>query len=177
MNGQTRGTGGSGYGRATTEPGPSLGAARGKKILVIEDSPSARRLLQELLIRLGVSLPDLRLAATVPEALQLFTNWEPEIAIVDLQLRAPPDGKAAGAAVAGGVAPPKNGAELALQLIQRNPNLKVIICSASEPEGTVLDPLLQKGRVLSMMKPVLAAKVAETLNRAMQPAPAPSRAR
>ena len=177
MNGGTRGYGDARYGRATTEPGPTLGAARGKKILVVEDSPSARRLLQELLIRLGVSLPDLRLAATVPEALQLFTNWEPEIAIVDLQLRAPPDGKAGGATAPTGTPPPKNGAELAMQLIQRNPNLKVIICSASEPEGTILDPLLQKGRVLSMMKPVLAAKVADTLNRAMQPPAAPSRGR
>src|SRR5579859_6259534 len=142
MNGTWRGTSGSGFARGATEPGPNLGAARGKRILVIEDSPSARRLLQELLIRLGASLPDLRLAATVPEALQLFTSWEPEIAIVDLQLRAPPDASppsnGGGTGAANGSPPPKNGAELALQLIQRNPNLKVVICSASEPQGTVL---------------------------------------
>jgi CheY-like chemotaxis protein len=149
------------------EPMPDIRAALGKRILVVEDSPSARKLIQELLLRLGASLPDLRLAATVPEALQLFASWEPQIAIVDLQLRG--SSAPGNAPSAPGPNVPTGGAELALELLHRNPGLKVIICSASEPEDTALKPLLQKGRILSMMKPVLASKLAEVLSRATQP--------
>jgi CheY-like chemotaxis protein len=155
--------------KVANEPGPDLRGALGKRILVVEDSPSARRLLQGLLLRLGVGLPDLRLAATVPEALQVFTRWTPEIAIIDLELRpgppvdlgTEPDGTPRQYAA--------NGAELAVQLLQREPGLKVIICSASEPNGTVLDPFLKSGRISSMMKPILASKVAEALARATKP--------
>ncbi|MCI4321412.1 MAG: hypothetical protein L3K05_03805, partial [Thermoplasmata archaeon] len=138
------------------------------------DSPSARRLLQGLLLRLGVTLPDLRLAADVPEALQVFTRWNPEIAIIDIELRSRP--AAVPAPEPDGTARPyaTNGAELALQLLQRDPQLKVVISSASEPDGTVLGPLLKKGRVLAMMKPLLAAKVAETLAAAAAAPPGPT---
>ncbi|MCI4330368.1 MAG: response regulator [Thermoplasmata archaeon] len=151
-----------------SEPLPSIQTALGKRILVVEDSPSARKLMQQLLLRLGVSLPDLRLAATVPEALQLFTSWEPQIAIVDLQLRGSPAPGAPGA----GTDAPSNGDELVLQLLQRNPGLKVIICSASESDGVEVKALIQKGRVLSMIKPVVASKLAEVLSRATQPSSA-----
>ncbi|MCI4337256.1 MAG: hypothetical protein L3K17_08745 [Thermoplasmata archaeon] len=147
----------------TNDGTPSIRGAIGRRILVVEDSSSARRLLQGLLLRLGIGLPDLRMAATVPEALQLFASWEPEIAIVDLQLRGSPDPSPSGVAGAPGNGHARNGAELALQFLQRNPALKVIICSASEPEGTELQPLLKKGRIFSMMKPVLASRVAEVL--------------
>jgi CheY-like chemotaxis protein len=153
--------------RAIAEPLPDVRAAVSKRILVVEDSPSARKLIQELLLRLGGSLPNLRLAGTVPEALALFASWEPQIAIIDLQLRGPSAPASAPAATAPGA--PTTGAELTIQILQRNPGLKVIICSASEPQDTVLKPLLQKGRVLSMMKPVLASKLAEVLAKATEP--------
>jgi len=159
-----------GAGKYDADDLPDVSGALGRRILVVEDSPSARKLLQELLLRLGVSLPDLRLAATAPEALQIFSSWQPEIAIVDLQLRTPPDSRAGSDGVANADAP-KNGAELAQELLKRNPGLRVIICSASEPEGTVLDAQLKKGRVLSMVKPVFAAKVAEVLAQAAEPIP------
>lgn len=171
--------GGSGAAKLSGDDAPDLRGALGKRILVVEDSPSARRLLQGLLLRLGVTLPDLRLAATVPEALQLFTSWQPEIAIIDIELR-PSPGPKPPLGVGPDGAPreyAKNGAELALQLIQRDPELKVIVCSASEPDGTVLGPLVKKGRVLSMMKPLLASKVAAALADATKPSTRPPTAR
>jgi len=44
-------------------PGPP--AASVGRILVVEDSPSARRLMQDVLVRLGAELPSLRVAGTV----------------------------------------------------------------------------------------------------------------
>ena len=146
------------------ETGSSLGPARGKRILVVEDSPSAQRLLYDLLIRVGVPPADLRVASTVPEAERVFANWEPEIAIIDLQLGTPPVGSPVAAPAPAGPGRSPNGAVLALELLGRDPELRVIICSASETEGTILGPLVRDGSVLSLVKPLLAAKVAETLS-------------
>jgi CheY-like chemotaxis protein len=162
--------------RPATAARPVPSWALTRRILVVEDSPSARRLLQGLLLRLGVTLPNLRLAATPAEALRVFTAWQPEIAFVDLQLRgaapAEPGNGSAGDAEA-----LKNGADLAVELLRRSPGLKVIICSASEPESAALAPLLRSGQVHSMVKPVLAAKVAEMLALVSRPTTVAPRSR
>jgi CheY-like chemotaxis protein len=139
----------------------------GTRILVVEDSPSARKLIQDILLRLGVALSDLRLAGTVPEALQWYAQWRPEIIFVDLQLR-PPDGETPAPSTAT-PAPrdhyPKSGGELAIQLLQRNPALKVVICSASDPSQSEVAELVKKGKVGAIVKPILASKVQDTLVR------------
>jgi CheY-like chemotaxis protein len=138
----------------------------GTKILVVEDSPSARRLLQELLLRLGVALSELRLAATVPEALQVVAQWHPDIVFLDLQLRPPGD---VGALPSGAADPlvayPKTGGELALQLLKRNPSLKIVVCSASDPIHSEVGDLVRKGKVESIVKPILAGRVKEILDK------------
>lgn len=149
-----------------TEPAPNLGAARGKRILVVEDSPSAQRLLHDLLLRVGVAPSDLCVAASVSEAERLFSSSAPEIAIIDLQLEASPVAAPVGVPALPEAARSPNGAQLAVELLHRDPELRVIICSASETDGTILDPLVRVGSVLSLVKPLLAAKVVETLSRA-----------
>ncbi|MCI4361510.1 MAG: response regulator [Thermoplasmata archaeon] len=163
---------------ATTTAVPKDPAFERVRILVVEDSPSARKLLQEVLLRLGASLPNLRLSATVPEALQLFTQWRPDVVFVDLELRPPPDGPAATSPPATTASSlPKNGAELAVQFLAREPSLKVIVCSASDPGGTVIGPAVRSGKVRSIVKPVLAAKVSEALSAVLAPPPPPERRR
>jgi CheY-like chemotaxis protein len=147
----------------------------GMKILVVEDSASARKLLQGLLLRLGIRLEDLRMAPTIPEALQLFAQWRPDIVFLDLELR--PTAALDAAPITGGSAQhPKNGAELAAQLVQRNPSLKIIVCSASQPEETEIGDLLRKRKMQSIVKPILAAKVQEALE-ALGALPGPSATR
>ncbi len=130
---------------------------------MIEDSPSARKLLQDLLIRLGVSLPDLRMASSFPAALQVYTQWRPDVVFVDLQLR-PPDGAGAPAATANPANRyPKDGGELAIQLLQRTPSLKLVVCSAADPSESEVADLIAKGRVQSIVKPIVAYKVKAVL--------------
>jgi CheY-like chemotaxis protein len=149
-------------------PSPGIMPSRGKpesewKILVVEDSPSARKLMQELLLRLGVTLPNLRLAASAAESVQYVAQWRPDLVILDVELRPPADGTPVPAAPPGVSA--MNGAELALHFLSRNPSLKVVICSASDPSDPRLRELVQKGTVEFIVKPVLAAKVQEVLAR------------
>ena len=145
--------------------------ATNHRILVVEDSPSARKLLQELLLRLGVGLPDLRMAATVPEALQLYAQWRPDIVFLDLQLRPPPDARPTNGSGSRPADYPHNGADLALQLLQRNPALKIVVCSASDPADTAVGDLVKKGKVEAIVKPILAARVKEVLGRVTAPTP------
>ncbi|MCI4366741.1 MAG: response regulator [Thermoplasmata archaeon] len=140
------------------------GPAAGARILIVEDSPTARRLLQAHLTRLGIGLPDLRITATVPEAIQVFTAWKPHIAFVDLQLRPPPDRAPAPAPTHTGL--PKDGGELVRLLLQRDPELQVIVCSATDPDLSNVAPLIRDGTVQSLVKPVLAARLQEVLARA-----------
>jgi CheY-like chemotaxis protein len=152
-------------------PMPDPGTSRTRfaptsKILVIEDSPSARKLLQDLLTRLGVALPDIRIASTVSEALQIYSQWRPDVVFVDLQLKPPVDAPAAPADAATPSAQlPKDGGELALQLLQRTPSLKIVVCSASDPSGGELAALVAKGKVQSIVKPIFAAKVRTVLEK------------
>lgn len=139
------------------------------KVLVVEDSPSARKIMQELLLRLGMTLPDLRLAGTVSEALQTFTQWRPDIVFVDVELRGPDPGAASAGGTSASIA---NGAELATHFLSRNPGLKVVVCSAGDPSDPRLATLLKTGKVEFILKPVMAAKVEEVLNRLRGPTPA-----
>lgn len=140
-------------------------AARAGRILVVEDSPSARRLIQDVLLRLGAELPNLRVAGTVVEALTLFTQWRPNVVFLDVELRSAP---AAGLGPAGPrPAPqdPKNGAELAMLFLGRNPGVRVILCSATDPSDPRVADLVTQGKVEFIVKPLLAARVEEVLGR------------
>lgn len=140
----------------------------GTRVMVVEDSPSARKLMQELLLRLGATLPDLRLSSTVGESLQLFTQWRPQVVFVDLELRTPPDLTPAQRAAQPVVAnAPKDGVELALHFRSRDPAVRIIVCSASEPDGTPLAELVRQGKVEAIVKPILAARLQEVLRRVL----------
>jgi CheY-like chemotaxis protein len=140
-------------------------AARVGRILVIEDSPSARRLIQEILLRLGAELPNLRVAGTVLEGLTLFTQWRPDVVFLDLELKpVAPTGLPSN-----GPAPsptdPKDGAELAQLFLKRNSAVRVILCSASDPSDPRVAALVDSAQAEFIMKPLLAARVEDVLAR------------
>jgi CheY-like chemotaxis protein len=146
--------------------GPATNAGR---ILVIEDSPSARRLLQDILMRLGAELPNLRVASSVVEGLTLFTQWRPDVVFVDLELRP----RATDGLPSNGPAPspsdPKDGGELAQLFRRRNSAVRVILCSASDPTDPRLASLVESGEAEFIMKPLIAARVGEVLARGKTP--------
>lgn len=138
----------------------------GQRILAVEDSPSARKLLQGVLLRLGVALPDLRFASDASEALQLFTQWRPDIVLLDIQLR---PGAGEGPPEEGAPARPLNGDELARQLLERNPRLNLVLVTASDQSDPKVRALLARGAVDLIIKPVLAARVQEVLEKFTRP--------
>ena len=140
-------------------------AARAGRILVVEDSPSARRLIQDVLLRLGAELPNLRVAGTVVEALTLFTQWRPNVVFLDVELRSAPAASLGPAGPRPAPQDPKNGAELAMLFLGRNPGVRVILCSATDPSDPRVADLVTQGKVEFIVKPLLAARVEEVLGR------------
>lgn len=144
-------------------------ASRVGRILIVENSPSARRLLQDVLLRLGAELPDLRIAASVSEALVMFTQWRPDLVFVDVELDSPAD--------TGGRAPPraaqdpKDGAELAQLFLSRNPSVRIVLCSATDPSDRRLAGLRTEAQVDFIVKPLVAARVEEILAKGKPPVP------
>jgi CheY-like chemotaxis protein len=154
-------------------PGPP--AASVGRILVVEDSPSARRLMQDVLVRLGAELPSLRVAGTVGEALHQFTDWRPEVVFVDIELD-----RGDATTTISTDAPrildrdPKDGVELAEFMLRRDPRVHVILCSATDPSDPRIARLMANGQVHFILKPLRAARVEEMLA-LVGPPPVPRR--
>jgi len=127
---------------------------------MVENSPSARRLLQDILLRLGGELPNLRAAGSVAEALLQFASWRPDVVFVDMEL-----GPIEGQPEAPPPSPhdPKDGAELAQLFLRRDPQVRIVICSATDPSDPRLVDLREEPNVAFLVKPLLAVRVDELL--------------
>jgi CheY-like chemotaxis protein len=142
--------------------GPAANAGR---VLVVEDSPSAQRLLQDVLLRLGVELPNLRISGTVVDALKTYTQWRPDCVFVDIELNASPVSALPPSGPPASPQDPKDGIELAQLILTRNPAVKVVICSATDPTDPRVARLVNDGKVEFIMKPLLASRIEEALAR------------
>ena len=136
------------------------------KILAVEDSPSARKVFQAVLLRLGVSLQDLRLASSSTEAFQLFSDWRPDLVFVDVELRrSPARPSSAPVSPERAESVPMDGDELAKHLLAKEPELKLVVVTAYDRDNPRVKALLKIGAADVIVKPVLASRVQEILNR------------
>ncbi|MGA8302243.1 MAG: response regulator [Thermoplasmata archaeon] len=142
-------------------------AGRAGKILVVEDSPSARRLLQDILLRLGSDLENLRLASSPVEARELFTRWRPNLVFLDLQLGSAGPDAAPGGSGAASASPEsaQDGVELAVLFRKQDPEVRIIICTASDPDNARVSRMVRGGEVDFIVKPILAARIEDILSR------------
>lgn len=145
------------------------------KILAVEDSASARKVFQTVLLRLGVSLHDVRLAASAAEAVQLYQQWQPDLIFIDVELRTP-SGRPAPAPTDGASSVPVDGDGLADWLLRRDPELRLVVVTAFDRDHPRVRALLKRGVSDVIVKPVLASRVQEILQRYSAEA-GPSRAR
>jgi CheY-like chemotaxis protein len=134
------------------------------RILVVEDSSSARRLLQELLFRLGATAENLRLAANAAEALRVAAEWHPEVVLLDMELHPPEASPSARPGSPESIAS-LNGIDLGRQLLQSEPHVPVVVVTALDPEHPRVQELRKTGAVDVIVKPVRAEKVQEVLHR------------
>jgi CheY-like chemotaxis protein len=136
------------------------------RFLVVEDSVSARRIIQDLLFQLGLNPQNLRLAGGPEEALRIAAEWSPELVFLDMELHPP-------GFVPGVTDPPPgpkgnpasmNGDDLGRELLRRNPELKIVVVTAVDPGNPRVQSMRRAGAEI-VIKPVRAAGVAEVLGR------------
>jgi CheY-like chemotaxis protein len=143
---------------------PASGPATGgetMRILAVEDSVSARRVLQGVLVGLGVDTADLRLAADAAEALRVAQEWAPDVVFLDMDLRNPP-----GPAGDGGSEPGWMSGEGVGRALLRGPiRVKVVMVTALDQDDPRVKGLLREGATDVIVKPVRAARVSEVLKR------------
>lgn len=137
------------------------------RILAVEDSPSARKVIQGVLLRLGVELQDLRLASDSVEALRVFAQWKPNLVFVDVELHPPAARATPDAASDPKIDPPGpvDGDELARRLLERSPELRLVVVTAFDRDHPRVQRLLKGGASDVIVKPVLASRVQEILAR------------
>ena len=140
-------------------------AATSGRILVVEDSPSAQRLLQGILLRLGAQLPDLRIASTVVEALTVFAQWRPDLVFVDVELHPATPPIAAPGPTPASANDPRDGVELARLIRSRDPTVAIVISTARDPSDPRIAALRSEGRTELLTKPLIASRVEEVLQR------------
>ena len=120
---------------------------RGETILVVEDQEAVRRLTKLTLVSLGYQVLE---AETGARARELAATFPGEIHLMLTDI----------------VMPGKNGRELALEVLQLRPNLKVLLMSGYAEE-VILPQGLPESEIAFLPKPftqdVLAAKVREVL--------------
>lgn len=140
-------------------------AASVGRILVVEDSPSARRLMQDVLLRLGAGLPNIRVVSSIVEALTVFSQWHPEVVFVDVELRSPAVGSLPAETPPSSDRDPKDGAALASLFLKRDPGVRIIFCTAADPSDPRVSDLVSHHPVELIVKPLLASRVEEVLAR------------
>lgn len=133
------------------------------RILAIDDSASARKVFQEVLLLLGVSSPNLRLAADGAEGLRCAAEWDPDVVFLDVELH-PVLGMAAHPPSS--PAPELNGVEVGRQLLggpNRRP--KVVVVTALDRDEPRVRALVREGASDVIMKPIRAQRVDEVLRK------------
>lgn len=115
----------------------------------MEDSPTVRIALQDLLERLGVPPDKIQQASTGQECLDKYETFKPELVLLDLVL------------------PDIDGQDVATRLLEKDPRLKIAIVSGAKPEDPRFATLLSMGVFEIVRKPIRMEKL-ETLLKSLE---------
>ncbi|MDH3463642.1 MAG: response regulator, partial [Acidimicrobiia bacterium] len=117
-----------------------------RRILVVDDEPSIRHVLNSLFEMRGC---DVRVAASAEEALAVLAEWEPEVALFDIVL------------------PGKNGIALLGEVKQSHPDIEVLMMTSKASAETAVKSL-RLGASDYVNKPFDLQEVWATVERAVE---------
>ncbi|SPE26880.1 hypothetical protein SBA5_560046 [Candidatus Sulfotelmatomonas gaucii] len=101
-----------------------------RRILVLDDAPAVAESLALILSRAGFGV---KVAHSAEDAIQLMTNWEPNVAFVDVML------------------PGINGIEFSDELERKYPQCEIALMSGHPGAGDLMENARQEGRELSVL--------------------------
>ena len=101
-----------------------------RRILVLDDAPAVAESLALILSRAGFGV---KVAHSAEDAIQLMTNWEPDVAFVDIML------------------PGINGIEFSNVLERKYPQCEIALMSGHPAAGDLMEIARQEGREFSVL--------------------------
>lgn len=107
------------------------------RIMVVDDSVYMRELIEDILIAKGY---EVKQACDGDEMLAMIDDFDPQIIFMDI------------------VMPNKNGVELAAELKQKHPEIKIVVCSAHN-NLAMQKKALESGADMFLPKPFDANKI------------------
>lgn len=115
------------------------------KILVVDDSLTIRRVLHDTLIRIGIPQEAIEGAENGREALERFRSFEPDIVFLDLDM------------------PELPGDEVATQMLEDRPLVKIVVLSGVERTDPRIRRLLSMGVFEILEKPIRTDQIRKLL--------------
>lgn len=110
------------------------GLGRTRSILIVDDEPSITETLSIIFSRNGY---EVRSAHSAEEAIETIAAWEPDLAILDVNL------------------PHMNGIDLAIVLQANRPNCRLVLFSGHPSTQALMEEAAKKGNVFEILsKPV-----------------------
>ena len=117
-----------------------------EKVLVVDDSTVARRLLKEIILSLGYKV--VGEAANGAQAFAEYVRLKPDLVTMDLGMEG------------------LSGAQVISKIVATNPEARIVVVSASEERSVIIDAL-ERGARHFIVKPIEKEKVAAVLNKVL----------
>jgi two-component system, chemotaxis family, chemotaxis protein CheY len=143
------------------------GDAAGFRVLIVEDSPTVRLTIRQALEKEGMAGETLWEAETAHHAIELFEKHKPNVVFLDITL---PEGSRPAASGAGfldflatGSGTYDGGHKVAREMLNRDPGLKVLVCSGNPKDDPRVRELIQAGAFTFLEKPIRLTQLREAL--------------
>lgn len=117
-----------------------------EKVLVVDDSTVARRLLKEIILSLGYKV--VGEAANGAQAFAEYVRLKPDLVTMDLGMEG------------------LSGAQVISKIVATNPEARIVVVSASEERSVIIDAL-ERGARHFIVKPIEKEKVAAVFNKVL----------
>lgn len=116
-----------------------------KNILVVDDAPPVRMMLQGYLAKLGIRPEDIRVAEDGVAGLDAFHAKTPDLVFVDIEM------------------PRMGGEETATAMLTEKPDLKVVVMTGVEETDARVKQLRSWGAFAILPKPIRFERIKEVL--------------
>ncbi|GIO21978.1 response regulator [Oceanobacillus sp. J11TS1] len=118
----------------------------GKKILIVDDAAFMRMMIKDILVKNGYEVA--AEAQDGNEAVEKYKECQPDLVTMDITM------------------PEKDGLAALKEILQVNPDAKVIMCSAMGQQAMVIDAI-QAGAKDFIVKPFQADRVIEAIQKVL----------
>ena len=137
------------------------------RFLIVEDSPTVRLTIRQALLLEGHEAARIEEAEDARRALELFDARRPDVVFLDITLpegtRYPPSGAGFLDFLAAGSRIYDGGHQVARAMLDRDPSLKIIVCTGNSRDDPRVRELIQAGAFTLLEKPLRLAQIRDAL--------------